>query len=151
MPIKAKTSKKPTVKKTPIKKPKADYIFSVGRRKSSTARIRYYNKGDGEIIINTKDYKLYFPYFELQKIVEKPLHLVSKFGSGRFTILVNGGGKKGQAQSIQLGISRALLKNEDTLRPLLRSNKLLTRDPRVKERKKPGLKKARRAPQWQKR
>jgi len=134
-----------------VKKQRADYIFSVGRRKSSTARVRYYFKGEGEIVINNKDYKAYFPYFEFQKIILKPLHLASKFGLGKYSILVKGGGKKGQAQAIQLGISRILLKNDENLRPLLRSNRLLTRDPRVKERKKPGLKKARRAPQWQKR
>ncbi|XOU95080.1 MAG: 30S ribosomal protein S9 [Candidatus Kerfeldbacteria bacterium] len=126
-------------------------MYAVGRRKQSVARVRYYIKGDGEIIINTKDYKTYFPYFEYQKIIEGPLKLVDKLGKGKVTVKVVGGGIKGQADSIKLGISRIILKIDEANRPLLRANKLLTRDPRVKERKKYGLKKARRAPQWAKR
>jgi len=133
------------------KKPKLDYIFTVGRRKSSVARVRYYRKGEGEIIINHLDYKKYFKYFEFQNIILEPLKLTNKSGQGKFSIKVSGGGLRGQAESIQLGISRLILKIDEKLRPLLRSKKLLTRDPRVKERKKYGLKKARRAPQWQKR
>lgn len=151
--VKKSTAKKEVKKekKVQVVKNKVDYIFSVGRRKASTARVRYFLKGEGEIIVNDKKYKDYFPYFELQKIIEKPLVITSRLGTGKITVLVKGGGKKGQAGSIQLGISRALLKNDENLRKLLRANKLLTRDSRVKERKKYGLKKARRAPQWQKR
>ena len=164
--VKKTVSKTKTVKKAAVKKPlkaikkvekkiikkeKVDYVYAVGRRKQSVARVRYYYKGDGEIIVNTKDYKQYFPYFEHQKIIEGPLKLVDKFGKGKITVKVVGGGIKGQADSIKLGISRILLSIDEELRPLLRANKFLTRDPRVKERKKYGLKKARRAPQWAKR
>lgn len=130
---------------------KRDYIFSVGRRKASVARIRYYKNGQGEVIINGKDFKEYFPYFEFQNTVLEPIILANNQGIGKFTIKVVGGGIRGQAESIRLGISRALLLNDENLRNTLKSKKLLTRDSRVKERKKYGLRKARRAPQWQKR
>lgn len=147
---------KPVVKEVKEKvkvptKSKIDYIFTVGRRKESVARVRYYSKGKGEITINNRDYKKYFTYFEFQNVILEPLNLTNKSGQGKFSIKVSGGGLRGQAESIRLGISRLILKIDPKLRPLLRSKKLLTRDPRVKERKKYGLKKARRAPQWQKR
>lgn len=136
------------VEKAPSRK---DYIFAVGRRKSSVARTRYYPNGTGEIRINNRQYTDYFPYFEFQRIVREPLDLANQGGKGTFSIKVSGGGTRGQAESIRLGISRILLLRDEAIRPLLKSHHLLTRDPRTKERKKYGLKKARRAPQWQKR
>ena len=130
---------------------KRTYVFAVGRRKSSVARVRYYKNASGELIINGKSIQEYFPQFELQKIIREPLALTNQEQSGQFTVKVVGGGKRGQAESIRLGVSRILLATNSDYRPLLRSKGLLTRDPRVKERKKYGLKKARRAPQWQKR
>lgn len=143
--------KKAQEEKKKVNVVKIDYIFTIGRRKSSIARIRYYKKGGGEIIINGLNFNKYFKYFEFQKILFEPLKLTNRIGQGKFSIKVDGGGLRGQAESIRLGISRILLKLDNKLKPVLKSKKLLTRDPRVKERKKYGLRKARRAPQWQKR
>ncbi len=139
------------IEKPPEQKIKIDYIFAVGRRKASIARVRYFKKGNGEITVNGKDYKKYFTYFEYQNNVTEPLYMTGTFGNGNFSIKVTGGGIKGQAESIRLGISRILVKIDSKFKSILKTKKLLTRDPRVKERKKYGLKKARRAPQWQKR
>ena len=164
----AKTTKKTLTKKTVAKKPvikkvieenvkpsgkeKADlYIYTVGRRKAAVAQIRLYKKGEGKIIINKHDYKKYFPFFEFQKIVTAPLVLVGEDNQHDITVVVRGGGIRGQAEAIRLGISRALIELNKDCRPVLKANGFLTRDPRVKERKKPGLKRARRAPQWSKR
>lgn len=130
---------------------KKDYILCIGRRKSSVARVRYYKKDKNELIVNGKDYKDFFSYFEFQKIVKEPYQFTDKLSQGKISVKVKGGGIRGQAESIRLGISRILLELDQDLRKILRSNNLLTRDPRVKERKKYGLRKARRAPQWQKR
>lgn len=130
----------------------ADFIRAVGRRKSAVARVRLHPNGKGKIEINNKDYKEYFPYFELNQKITASLKAVGKRNDFGFTIKVKGGGKLGQAEACQLGIARALVKfNEEDYKKILRANKLLTRDARIKERKKPGLKKARRAPQWSKR
>jgi len=146
------------VEKTDIKKEETSkrkshskYVFSVGRRKSSVARIRLLKDNEDSIIINNKDYKKYFPYFELQKIVTSPLESVDYLGKGTISIKVIGGGVKSQSESIRHGIARALVKVDQNFRPVLKKNGFLTRDSRVKERKKYGLRGARRAPQWQKR
>ncbi|MBU1131150.1 30S ribosomal protein S9 [Patescibacteria group bacterium] len=137
--------KKKTVKKLP-------YLFAVGRRKTAVARVRLYPKDNrGEIKINAKDYKEYFPYFEFQKNIEEPLKKVNQFGKCFISIKVEGGGKRGQADAVCHGLGRILLKFDESLRKTLRSSGFLTRDSRKKERKKPGLKRARRAPQWAKR
>jgi len=133
------------------KQKKFGYKFSVGRRKSAVARVRFFKDGQGDIIINGKPIGEYFPYFQFQNIIKEPLKLTGKLTEGRYTIKVSGGGTRGQAESIRLGISRILLQIDKNSRPILKAQKLLTRDPRVVERKKYGLKKARRAPQWQKR
>lgn len=158
-----KNIKKTTVKKTETKKispekvnepapsVKRNYIIALGRRKTSVARVRYAKKGESEIIINNKSYKLYFPPFEFQKIVTEPLEKTNFKDYASFSVRVKGGGKRGQAESIRLGISRILIQLEPTWRKILKAEGLLTRDPREKERKKFGLKGARRAPQWQKR
>ena len=136
---------KPAVKKT------EDFVRTVGRRKSSVARVRLYPKGKGKIEVNGKDYKQVFPYFEYTQKVIAPLKAVSKVQDFDFTIKTSGGGIKGQVEACAMGIARALVKFNEDYKVILRKGGFLTRDPRVKERKKPGLKKARRAPQWSKR
>ena len=134
----------------PVKK--RDYLFTVGKRKTSVARVRLYpKKNEGKIIVNNKDFKEYFPYFEYQKTILTPLELLGLKDKYDITIKVKGGGIRGQADSIRHGISRVLLKLDEDSRKTLRGAGLLTRDARKKERKKPGLKGARRAPQWAKR
>ncbi len=131
---------------------KNDYTFAVGKRKSAIARVRILNeKATGiRITVNGRDYKEYFPYFEWQENIIKPIKLVGK-DKIAISVKVQGGGIKGQADSVRHGIARALLETDETLRSSLRKEGYLTRDARIKERKKPGLKKARKAPQWSKR
>lgn len=138
-------------KKIEIKEQKKEFFYAVGRRKSAVARIRYYQEGEGEIIINDKDYRKYFPYFEFQKIILGPFVLTNYQTKGKFLIKVKGGGKRGQAESVRHGLSRLLVKLSKDNRHILKKAGFLRRDARVKERKKYGLKRARRAPQWQKR
>ena len=153
MPKKVVTKKTDSkeVKETPKPRKRRDYIYAVGRRKKSICRVRLYKKGEGKIIINEQDLKKYFPLFELQEIINSPLKAVGKKNDFNFTIKVTGGGFRGQAEAIRLGISRALIKFEKNLRATLKPLGFLSRDARAKERKKPGLKRARRAPQWAKR
>ncbi len=125
-------------------------LRSVGRRKTASARVRL-TPGTGKITINGKDFKTYLPYFEWQNIVMAPLVAVGKEKTFDVSVKIVGGGQKGQAVSIQLGIARALVKWNEDLKKSLKTQGYLTRDARVKERKKPGLKRARRAPQWSKR
>ena len=127
-----------------------DMLRSVGRRKTAAARVRLV-PGTGKIIINGRDFKEYFPYFEWQNIVIAPLTAVSKEKTFDISVKIVGGGQKGQAVSVQLGIARALVLWNEDLKKSLKTQGYLTRDARVKERKKPGLKRARRAPQWSKR
>lgn len=129
---------------------KEKLLRSVGRRKSASARVRI-DKGTGLIIVNGMPLAKYFPYFELQETILAPLKALSKEKDLDFSVKVNGGGKKGQSVAVQLGIARALLKWNEEFRKTLKTLGFLKRDARIKERKKPGLKKARRAPQWSKR
>ncbi|HOM42334.1 MAG TPA: 30S ribosomal protein S9 [Bacillota bacterium] len=124
--------------------------FGTGRRKQSVARVRLV-PGEGKIIINDREIDDYFGLETLKLIVRQPLILTNALS--KFNVLVNvvGGGFTGQAGAIRHGISRALLEADETLRPMLKKAGFLTRDPRMKERKKYGLKKARRAPQFSKR
>ena len=126
------------------------YFYGTGRRKSSVARVRVYN-GTGKITINGRDIDDYFGLETLKLIVRQPLNLTST--TEKFDIVCNvaGGGVTGQAGAIRHGLSRALLQFDEELRPTLKKAGFLTRDPRMKERKKPGLKGARRAPQFSKR
>jgi small subunit ribosomal protein S9 len=133
-----------------VPKKKISYLFAVGKRKTAIARIRLYRKGNGQIVINGKSYKEYFPTPSWQSCVLQPLN-VTGFATGDFSIKVSGGGVQSQAESIRHGIARALLLHDPQMRKVLKPAGLLTRDARVKERKKYGLKRARRAPQWQKR
>ena len=127
-----------------------DYINAIGRRKTSIARV-YMKAGKGNININNKKFENYFASKLLQLIVKQP-HEILKFSSNfDFKINVNGGGLKGQAEAIRLAIARAFVKNDPECRPLLKKQGLLTRDPRMVERKKYGRRKARRAFQWVKR
>ena len=130
---------------------KRDYIYAVGRRKTSIARVRLYQNGEGDIVVNNKKYDQYFPYFEWKDIVTSPLKAVGMLKKFNFTVRVVGGGIKSQVVAVRSGISRALLKMDGDLRKTLKPLGYITIDSRQKERKKPGLKRARRAPQWQKR
>ena len=132
-------------------KKSADFLTGLGRRKSSIAQVKLVKRGQGKITINGKDYKEYFPTYELQKIVKDALNTISQDDKLNVEVKVKGGGKKGQAEAIRLGISRALIQLNPIFKKALKKHKYLTRDRRVKERKKPGLKRARRAPQWAKR
>jgi small subunit ribosomal protein S9 len=125
-------------------------FYGTGRRKSSVARVRLV-PGNGQIIVNGKESKDYFKKKTLEMIIRQPLVLTET--EGRFDVLVNahGGGTTGQAGAVRLGIARALLKADIEYRPVLKKAGFLTRDPRMKERKKYGLKGARRAPQFSKR
>ena len=126
------------------------YFYGTGRRKSSVARVRVYN-GTGKITINDRDIDDYFGLETLKLIVRQPLNLTVTADKFDIVCRVAGGGVTGQAGAIRHGISRALLQFDAELRPALKKAGLLTRDPRMKERKKYGLKGARRAPQFSKR
>ena len=126
------------------------YYEAVGRRKRAVARVRLY-PGDGQIVINDKELKDYFGRPQDWKDVMSPLRLTDNDASFNVSILVKGGGITGQAHAIRNGVARALLVVSPDLRPSLRRAGYLTRDPREKERKKPGLKRARKAPQYTKR
>jgi|TARA_B110000263_G_C15133264_1_gene429889 small subunit ribosomal protein S9 len=127
-----------------------DTIHTIGRRKASVARI-YMSKGKGVITVNKKDYKDFFPVEVLQKKVVQPFSALELEGKFDVKANVNGGGNTGQADAIKLAIARALCKLDVENRPALKAEGLLTRDPRVVERKKPGQKKARKKFQWVKR
>ncbi len=128
-----------------------EYIEAVGRRKSATARVRLYPGGQGEIVVNNKPMKEYFGRALDQMILMQPLVLTGLQESFNISVQVKGGGESGQAQAVRHGLARALVKADPNLRPVLKSAGMLTRDARVKERKKPGLKRARKAPQYTKR
>ena len=126
------------------------YFYGTGRRKNSVARVRVYS-GTGKIIINDRDIDDYFGLETLKLIVRQPLALTGLEDKFDIVVRVNGGGISGQAGAIRHGLSRALLVYDENLRPELKKAGFLTRDPRMKERKKYGLKAARRAPQFSKR
>ncbi|MGG0657102.1 30S ribosomal protein S9 [Rummeliibacillus pycnus] len=124
--------------------------IGTGRRKSSTARVRLV-PGEGKIVINNRDVENYVPFASLREVIKQPLVATETLGSYDIYVNVNGGGFTGQAGAIRHGIARALLTVDPDFRPALKTAGLLTRDPRMKERKKYGLKGARRAPQFSKR
>ena len=126
------------------------YFYGTGRRKSSVARVRVYN-GTGKITINGRDIDDYFGLETLKLIVRQPVALTNTAEKFDIVCNVTGGGVTGQAGAIRHGLSRALLQYDEALRPTLKKAGFLTRDPRMKERKKYGLKAARRAPQFSKR
>lgn len=135
------------------KETKKEYIEEIGRRKTATARVRIFpkSKEKSQFLVNKREVITYFPEFELQKIIFLPLKKTDFFNKFKIETKVEGGGKRGQAEALQLGLARALIKIDKNLREILRSEGYLKRDPRMTERKKFGLKKARKAPQWSKR
>ena len=126
-------------------------FWGTGRRKKAIARVRLIPGGNGTIVINDRAFEDYFPQGTLQYIVKQPLVAVEAESKYDVRVNVIGGGYTGQAGAIRLGVARALLEAEENSRPVLKAAGFLTRDPRAKERKKYGLKKARRAPQFSKR
>jgi len=126
------------------------YFEGIGRRKNSTARVRIIS-GAGAILINEKPGAEYFPRFGDLDRVLAPLRVVQFEGKLDISAIVSGGGVSGQTTAVQHGVARALVKMDANLRPILRQAGMLTRDARVKERKKPGLKRARKAPTYTKR
>ena len=126
-------------------------FWGTGRRKKAIARVRLIPGGNGTIVINDRAFEDYFPQGTLQYIVKQPLALLEVEAKCDVMVNVVGGGYTGQAGAIRLGVARALLEAEEGCRPALKKEGFLTRDPRSKERKKYGLKKARRAPQFSKR
>lgn len=126
------------------------YIKAVGRRKTSVAQVRLFEGGKGIIVINDKKASEYFPGEDISAVTQ-PLKVTGHNRDFNFSIIVKGGGKKGQLIAVRLGISRAILALDPESKEALKANGFLTRDPRQVERKKPGLRKARKAPQWSKR
>ncbi|MCK4635798.1 MAG: 30S ribosomal protein S9 [Candidatus Moranbacteria bacterium] len=153
-----------TTKKTQIKEKnnktnitfKGQYFYGVGRRKTAVAQVRVYLNKDAEdnknqLVVNGKKMEVYFPLVSQQNVFSEPLKSSGVDGKCAVSILVKGGGLTGQVDAIKLGIARALIKFDEELRSVLKAEGFLTRDARKVERKKPGLRKARRAPQWSKR
>lgn len=132
-------------------KSKKPYHYGTGRRKSSVARVHLFPNGAGSITINGRDIDDYFGLDTLKLVVRQPLEATELTGKVDIVATVSGGGVTGQAGAIRHGISRALLEMNAEYRPTLKAAGFLTRDPRMKERKKYGLKAARRAPQFSKR
>jgi len=145
-----KVVKKPKVKKKKVvKKPK--YWEGIGRRKTAMARVRIFARGKKEFLVNEKILEEYFPIEALQQMATVPLRTLKLLPKLRVSAKVKGGGIFAQAEAIRHGMSRALVNFNPNFRKKLQKAGFLTRDPRMKERKKFGLKRARRAPQWQKR
>ena len=129
---------------------KQSYFYGTGRRKEAVARVRVM-AGNGAIIVNGTPYEERFPSLEHQRTIAQPLMVTESTDKYNVVAKVEGGGVTGQSGAISHGISRALVKADERYKPMLRQNGLLTRDPRTKERKKPGLRRARKAPQYTKR
>ena len=127
------------------------YLTAVGRRKTATARVRLHKNGNGKITVNGKPYESYFPILETRTACHAALDAVGQADKLDVEALVGGGGPHSQAEAIRLGVARGLCELNPTFRRALRKVGFLTRDARRKERKKPGLKRARKAPQWAKR
>jgi small subunit ribosomal protein S9 len=159
-----KPAKKTAAKKAPAKKKEAatevaenpvlvggSYIYALGRRKTAIAKVYLIKNGKGTITVNGKPMESYFTTYESRDMVNSPIKTAGLEGSVDVSVQAQGGGQLGQADAVRLGISRALIELNPTYRKTLKKLGFLMRDPRAKERKKPGLKKARRAPQWSKR
>ena len=127
-----------------------EVINTIGRRKAAIARV-YMSEGKGQIIVNNRDFKEYFPDKQLHYVVEQPLNLLEVRDSYDIKVNLDGGGMTGQAEALRLAISRALIKVNPEYKPALRAEGFVTRDPRVVERKKPGQPKARKRFQFSKR
>ncbi len=139
------------VQATVLSKPKRLYHEAVGRRKTAVARVRISTGGKGNVTVGTKSLIEAFPDAVLRGIIMAPLVSVGQAELLDVSIHISGGGMRGQADAIRLGVARCLLKLNPTFRTALKKEGYLRRDARIKERKKYGLKRARRAPQWQKR
>lgn len=156
-PEKMEAEEKKELVETPVaeekvsEEKKSGYLYARGRRKEAIATVRLYKNGKGKITVNGKLYSEYFPTEEMEQTVSSPLKSVGQADKVDIESMARGGGKRGQAEAVRLGISRALVQLNINFKKNLRKAGFLTRDPRMKERKKPGLKRARRAPQWQKR
>ena len=131
--------------------PKTQYHYANGKRKTSVARVRLYKEGKGQIVINGKDIKEWIDVDEQRQKLVAPLELTGHLKSFDIFVKVIGGGTNSQAEAIRHGISKALTVADLNLRPTLKKVGFLSRDSRIKERKKPGLRRARRAPQFSKR
>lgn len=129
---------------------KQSYFYGTGRRKTAIARVRLM-AGNGAIIVNGTPYEEKFPAIEHQRLILQPLLATESMGKYNVVAKVEGGGVSGQSGAIAHGISRALVNADERFKPVLRQSGLLTRDARAKERKKPGLRRARKAPQYTKR
>lgn len=151
MAPKASTTPATRQKKAAVVKLPTETIQTIGRRKTSIARLRLSSPGSGAFIINNKKSEDYFRYGLWKEILILPLSMVGLDGKVDVSVKVNGGGLKSQVEAVRLALCRALIKYNLDWRPVIKKMGWLTRDPREKERKKPGLKRARRAPQWQKR
>ena len=155
----AATPKTATKKETPstkapspaVKKSIHEYFYAAGKRKTAVARVRIYPKGKGLITVNAKPLNEYFHLLTSAGVITSPLKMTGLSKEFDISVKVAGGGTSAQAEAIRHGIARALLIYNDTLRTTLKKAGFLTRDSRIKERKKPGLKRARRAPQFSKR
>ena len=151
---KPKKEVKKEVKKVvsqPSKKSSVKYFETIGRRKTSQARVRLFTQGDKDMKVNGKPFDVYFITLDLQKIVEAPLEIIKSPDKFGITVQVKGGGIYSQAEAVRHGISRALCLLNPYFKKKLKKAGFLTRDSRMRERKKFGLKRARRAPQWSKR
>ncbi len=155
MITKTKTKKEKIIK---VKKPeiepvakKSKYFKAIGRRKTAIANVRLFLTGTKDILVNSKPLKDYFPTLEMQEIVLSPLKLMEYFEKCGASIKVLGGGIHAQAEAVRHGLAKTLILFNPDFRKTLKKAGYLTRDPRMRERKKFGLKRARRAPQWQKR
>ncbi len=146
---KAKAKKKVVKKKT--KEEVSRYLEAVGRRKTAVARVRFWIKREGEFVINGKPYQKYFPTLRIQETAAASLKKMKCFDQFKVQVLVKGGGISAQAEAVRHGTARALVLFNPDFRMRLKKTGYLTRDPRMRERKKFGLKRARRAPQWRKR
>ncbi len=159
--VKPKAPRAPRAKKAPVKAaeetkvelvaPTGEYIYGLGRRKTSISKVRLFKKGNGQITVNGRALNDYFGPLELRNLITDTLKAVGLEGAVDIAAEAEGGGVRGQAESVRLGLSRALIELNPVWRKTLKKLGNLTRDPRAKERKKFGLKKARRAPQWSKR
>jgi small subunit ribosomal protein S9 len=145
--VKAEVAEKDTEKVADFK---GKYIPAIGRRKTASAQVRLFENGKGVIMVNGQKLTDYFPG-ETSSTATQALKLSGHARDLNFSVIVRGGGKSGQAEAVRHGIAHALVKLDEKLRDVLVTASLLTRDRRKKERKKPGLKKARKAPQWSKR
>jgi small subunit ribosomal protein S9 len=156
MPKKTTAKKSKSKPKKVVKKPKpapklAKYFEAVGRRKTSVARVRLLTQGEKTFLVNKKPLEVYFPTAELRQVVTAPLVTMKCLDKFKISAIVKGGGLSSQAQALSHGIARALVLSNPDFRKRLKKAGFLTRDPRMRERKKFGLKRARRAPQWSKR